>query len=359
MRSNIGKLIGLLLFLLLTEASAKTSIQVTNARQLVTAVATANAQGNTEIILADGEYQLANTLFVQASGITLRSASGHAKKVVLRGRGMQQREQVDNLILVGASHFTLDAITLAEAGNHLVQVLTERNADHITLKNCILRDSFQQLVKVSAGGKSGHSSDNGKIENCTFYYSAGIGPQWYIGGIDAHRAQNWLIKNNRFFDIASPSRQHAEYAIHFWNQSAGNQVIDNLIVNCDRGIGFGLGPKGNQGGLIANNLILHVDKKDPFADVGIAVQSSPDTQIKNNRIYLAHRYRYAIEVTGKTSQNVLVEGNISNKRITNRKGGKGKRVKNKKLRKVEKVLTEQQLNTVYTPLAEQGVNAIL
>lgn len=40
------------------------------------------------------------------------------------------------------------------------------------------------MLKVTGDKSAGYYPDKGKIENCVFEYRAGIGPQFYIGGID-------------------------------------------------------------------------------------------------------------------------------------------------------------------------------
>ena len=95
-----------------------------------------------------------------------------------------------------------------------------------------------------------------------------------------------MIKGNIFKDIASPSRHIAEHAIHIWNNSKNNTVAKNIIIDSDRGIGFGMRVKKgnpddiyNYGGVISDNIIYHSKNHHPFAGVGIIIEDSPSTII--------------------------------------------------------------------------------
>jgi hypothetical protein len=124
---------------------------------------------------------------------------------VINGRGMRKTKGVNNLIRVSGKHFILDGITLQQAGNHLVQISGEQDAGFPTLRNCVLRDGFKQILKVSYNRKTKVSSDNDVIDNCKFVCTAGIGPQYYIGSIDVHGGHNWVVRRSAFRGIASPS----------------------------------------------------------------------------------------------------------------------------------------------------------
>jgi hypothetical protein len=153
-------------------------------------------------------------------------------------------------------------------------------------------------------------------------YSAGIGPQWYIGGVDAHNVRNWIVRHNIFKAIRSPSGDVAEFTIHFWSGSADTLVEGNTIINCDRAIGLGLGDRGHQRGIVRNNMIYH-NAVEGFADVAIAVESAPDAQVYNNTIYQEHGYPNAIEYRFTATTGVLIANNLTNKAISGRDGATG------------------------------------
>jgi hypothetical protein len=310
--------------LFLTRAFA-IEIKVSTTQELRQAIHTTNQtvdEEPIEILLADGHYNNATNLRITRPWLTIRSLSGQAKKVVLSGNGMRESNSVELIFDVSASHVTIADLTLKEVSNHLIQVRAEANADYFTLSNCVLQDAYQQLLKVS-GSNSNEFADFGIIEHNRFEYTAGIGPNYYIGGIDAHRSRNWTVSHNTFSNISSPQDRVAEYAIHFWHGAENIEVIHNLIVNSDRGIGFGMGNRGEQarGGLIAHNRIVHTESPPPFADVGISLESSPDTIVSKNVINMKSSYPHAIEYRFLRTQNVVIEGNISNKAIAARDGG--------------------------------------
>lgn len=292
--------------------------------ELEYAVRQSNEDGYAVINLADGVYNLDKTLDILGDYITLRSLNGDASRVTLKGSAMAEGASPGNLITISGKHVALSGLTLQDAGNHLVQLRGEADADHFSMTGCILRDAWQQLFKVSKNN-NGNSADRGNIRNSVFEYSAGIGPQYYIGGIDMHGGSGWLIRDNTFRHIASPRQRVAEYAIHLWGGSSDNVVEHNLIIDSDRGIGFGLGPdmsRGNRGGVIRHNTIVHTNTSHPYADVGIALESSPGTVVKRNVIFMEHKYPNAIEYRFGTTTGVQITGNRTNKAIRQRDGAK-------------------------------------
>jgi len=301
-----------------------------NSSELAYALKQANQQGHAVINLADGVFTLERPLLIRKDHITLRSLNGDPGRVTIRGGGMAPGAAPGSLIIVSGKHVSLSGLTLQEAGNHLVQLRGEADADHFSMSGCVLRDSWEQLFKVSVSN-NGQNADEGVIRNSVFEYTAGIGPQFYIGGIDMHGGSGWMIRDNVFRNIASPSGQVAEYAIHLWGNSADNTVENNLIIDSDRGIGFGMGAdsaRGNRGGVIRGNTILHGNTSHPFSDVGIALESSPGTQVLDNLILLEHGYPAAIEYRFPSTTGVLIEGNRSNRRVRRRDGAEAELVDN-------------------------------
>ena len=275
-----------------------------------------NAVRGDTILIANGTYRLDDILAVRAGDITIGSQSGDRDAVILTGDGMNGAQQQHGF-WVDANNVTIRDITISDVRNHCIQ--TNVDVDGLHVINCILKDAGEQILKVPRGEVLS-PSENGIVENCLFEYSAGIGPRYYIGGVDCHFAKGWIVRNNVFKYIKSPEQEIAEHAIHFWNDSENTLVEKNVIINCDRGIGFGLGSSRHSGGIICNNMIYH---DESFGDVGISLESSPDTQVYNNSIFYENDYYSAIEYRFPETKDVYIANNLTNKVIWQRDGATG------------------------------------
>lgn len=297
---------------------------VRNAKEVYQALNKAHKIGGyAAILFADGIYHLKRTVNISADNIMLLSKSATPFNTILRGNGMKSTKGVDNLIRVSGKDLVIDGLTLEQAGNHLIQIAGENGANSPIIRNSILQNGYEQLLKVTYSRMHANKfSNNGRVENCLFRYTKGIGPNFYIGGIDAHGIKNWLIKSNIFESIASPSKHIAEHAIHLWNDTAHNVIEDNLIINSDRGIGLGMRQDkasyinySNLAGIVQGNIIYHAKNNHEFADVGIILEDSPETIIRDNFIYFEHNYSNAIEFRFKATKDVLIKNNDTNRGI--------------------------------------------
>lgn len=276
------------------------------------------AGGNRTILIKNGDYQVASTSsypYITGDNIVFRSLSGKRDSVILRGGGMFSSNQTENGFGVAGNYVTIADLTIKDVGNHGIQV----SGHHLTVHNVRIQDTYEQMIK---GSTSGTSIDSAVVQCSLFEYTAGIGPNWYIGGLDIHKGKHWLVNDNIFKDITSPNNAAAEHAVHFWDQSIENIVERNRIINCDRGIGFGLGTNGNQntGGIIRNNMIYN-NGAGLYDDVGIGLESSPHSQVYNNTVWID--YFNAIEYRFSTTVNAVIQNNLTNTAIASRNGASG------------------------------------
>lgn len=294
-----------------------TVVNVSTVQELKNAINLANSSGgNMTVLIADGTYQIATESwypYITGSNIVFRSESGRRDDVILTGSGMEYGSGTENIFYLAGNNIVIADLTLREAGNHGIATHTDSHLFY----NLRIQDTYEQMVKGTA---SGDGADNCTVECCLFEYTSGIGPQYYIGGIDVHMGDGWTIKDNVFMHIKSPSGSAAEHAVHFWNNSSGNTVERNLIMDCDRGIGFGLGTSPNTGGIIKNNMIFN-DGTGIFNDVGIGLESSPGTRVYNNTIFI--QYMNSIEYRFSSTVNVDIKNNLVNRPVTSRDGATG------------------------------------
>jgi hypothetical protein len=304
--------------LALSAPPLRADVVVATTSELLAAVDAANRGGDPIILLRDGTYLLNTTLVITGAGITLRGLRGVREAASVVGPGMQGSVRV--LILVQGSGFTARDLTLGRVNAHAVQVQGEQNASHVVLSNLRIQDTFEQMVKISYLATSANRSRNGLLENSLLEYTAGIGPQFYIGGIDGHFCKDWVVRGNTFRNIQSPGGSLAEHAVHFWSGAEGTIVEGNRIFDCDRGIGFGLGDRGHVGGIIRNNMVWHGAQTTPFADVGIGLENASNVEVVNNTVVFANAYPNAIEYRFPGTQGGRIANNLCNQAIRARDG---------------------------------------
>lgn len=308
--------------------SASGDVVVSDVSELKAAIADANKGGDPTILLTDGTYPLnGEYLRITADNVTVGSQSRDRDKVVLDGK-----YQTTEIFQIVAANVTLRDLTLKKAQDHPIHVMGGQTTTNILLSNLRIIDPGQQAIKINPSGDA-TSLGSGIIENSLIeltgagrVYVLSHNGSCYTGGVDAHAAEGWVIRDNliRGFWCAGSLSEHG---IHLWSGSRDTLVERNLIIDCDRGIGFGLGDSPHYGGIIRNNMIYHPQGHGQ-SDVGIGLENASDAQVYNNTIYLNHTYQNAIEYRFPDSRNITIANNLTNKQITSRQGGEAELLTN-------------------------------
>jgi hypothetical protein len=306
--------------------------EVSTTAELKTALAAANAAAEpATILLADNTYVLdIPALHVTCPGLIIRSAGGDRDRVVIRGPDEGPNATAAHIFLISADDVTLADMTFGYCRYHGVQIQGESPHDvsgtHIS--NCRIVNCNEQFIKGSSSEADPVGATDGIIEYCWFEFTGGRAYQYYTGGIDIHKGVNWIVRDNRFLSIRTPIGEAgiAEHAIHFWKRCPTlpqHVVVErNWILNCDRGIGFGLGglESGHNGGgsFIRNNLVYN-DGAGAQTDVGIGLENADDVRVENNTVYIP-TYWAPMEYRFAGSSNLLFRNNLVNSPIQARDG---------------------------------------
>lgn len=268
----------------------------------------AGAASGTTILLHDGVYDLSggdNTyrLSFNTPGVILRSASGSREAVVLDGA-----YGTNEIISIHASDVVVADLTVKRAYDHPIHISGPSGVpiSGLVFHNLAIIDPGQQAIKINPN--NGGYADFGVID-CSLIRLTDAGrseirDNCYTGGIDAHQARGWKVRRNRIEGFWCPQGL-SEHGVHFWRGSRETLVEENVIVDCARGIGFGLGEDGvsrdypddpypgigylgHIDGRIRNNFVAAHDA-DLFAsafgfDTGIALEQARGTEIYHNSV---------------------------------------------------------------------------
>lgn len=268
----------------------------------------AAAPSGTTILLHDGLYAMdqgdaTSRLVFSTPGVALRSLSGDRDAVVLDGA-----YQTNELVSIQASDVTIADLTLRRAYDHPVHVSGVAAAvTGVLLHNLRIVDPGEQAVKINPASAVGFV-DFGTLACSEIVLTAAGRPfvrnDCYTGGIDAHAAWGWTVHRNRFAGFWCPTGL-SEHAVHFWRGSRDTLVEENVIVDCVRGIGFGLGSSGDGrvypdnpypgvgylghiDGTIRNNFVAAADAalfaSDYGFDAGIALEQARGAAVVHNTV---------------------------------------------------------------------------
>ncbi len=268
----------------------------------------AGAATGTTILLHDGLYDLSGgdfsyRLSFNTPGVILRSASGDRESVVLDGA-----YGTNEIISIHASDVVIADLTVKRAYDHPIHISGPSGTpiSGVILHHLVIIDPGQQAIKINPN--SNGYADFGTIE-CSLIQLTDTGrgeirDNCYTGGIDAHQARGWQVRRNRivgFWCVQGLS----EHGIHFWTGSRGTLVEENVIVDCARGIGFGLGESGSGrtypddpypgvgylghiDGRIRNNFVAASNAgllaSEYGFDTGIALEQARGTEVYHNSV---------------------------------------------------------------------------
>jgi hypothetical protein len=301
----------------------------------------AGAAPGMTFLLMDGTYPLAGAaLRLRAAGVTLRSVSGDAAKVIIDGE-----YKTPEAVVITASDVTVAHVTITRAVDHPVHIYPETAGDvrNTRLYGLRLIDGGEQFVKVNPNGARTNFVDGGRLE-CSFLQltEAGRpmveslgGTSCYTGGIDVHSGRGWVVRSNRFEDIYCRTGYLAEHAVHFWTGSRDTVVENNVVVNCARGVGYGLvedgagrvypddpypgrGYIGHYDGVIRNNVIY---ANVPQYDTGIELDQARGVRVYHNTVFAGPGATAAFSSIDSRFANTLadIRNNLVN-RLTVRDG---------------------------------------
>jgi hypothetical protein len=290
-----------------------------------------DAPAGATVRLAAGRYRVDDPagLSLARPGVAIRSRSGNPRDVVIDGvRGPSA------LMRVAADDSLIGEVTLMRARDHLVHAVPPEGGgsiERLRLYRVRLIDSGEQFVKANPNASNTGRVHRSRVQ-CSSFRMTARGRRnierafgCYTGGIDAHGAQNWRVRRNRFAGIYCEDGEVAEHAVHFWRRSRGTLVENNLILNCARGIGFGLTADANDGhtrGVIRRNVIV---ADIPQYDTGIELANAADVSVFHNTVVETEHARRAFSsVDVRFSRSSGLVANNLVERISFRDGGEAR-----------------------------------
>ncbi len=306
------------------------SIRVSNDQELRWAIG--NIVDNTTIVIAPGTYNLTTTISITADNVTIRGERNDCNSVQLVGPGMRNQDygDVQHGIWISASNTLIANLTISEV--FFQSIAIDGNAQSPHIYNVRMINPGTQFVKVNPIAFA-DGVNNGIVEYSVMAFTNGTptidrnnGGSGYTNGVDIHAGANWRISNNRFSNFHTPDTADnlVNPAVLVWNGASGTITENNIFVDVDRAIAYGLinRPYDHHGGIIRNNMIVQTPGLFSAArranfDASIIVWGSPHTQVLHNTILNNGNAPNAIDLRWDTSDSE-VTNNLTDAPIRHR-----------------------------------------
>ncbi len=202
------------------------------------------------LLLGDGTWSLPGGVWIRTPGLTIRSSSGVRGAVVLDG------QRSGSVVNIYASDVTIASLTTANAQWHGVHVVGGDKADTTgtLLYDLHVLDPGQQGIKINQNAGYTTFPDDGEIA-CSLIELTDVGRPYvsgcYTGGIDAHAARGWVVRDNEITGFWCDSGL-SEHGVHFWRSSRDtvverNRIWDNAAGALRLGLGHGRGYRPGAG----------------------------------------------------------------------------------------------------------------
>jgi len=296
-------------------AASGTVVDVSSVSELNDAVS--NLQNNYTIRLAPGTYNLSRTLYLRRNNVTIMGNGSDCGAVILAGRGMDNADNggVTHGIWSDAQNLTVMNLTIRDTYQH--GIVFNSGAYAPTINSVALINTGTQFIK-SNPTSYGNGVDNGVVMNTLMKYEVAPpvtnrgGGTGYTNGVDVHAGAGWHVHSNRFENFHTPDTADNLWspAVLMWNGASDTTVENNVFVNVDRAVAFGLMERNDgydhEGGVIRNNMIyysrgLYSSARRSNSDGAIIVWNSPNSVVAHNTVLTNGNLNRSIEFRFNTS----------------------------------------------------------
>lgn len=296
-----------------------------------------NLQSGDTILLANGNYNLTSTLYLNGRhNVTIRGTTG-STNVSLVGRGMDNSNygSVPFGIWSNSTNTTIAHLTIRDTWDN--QIIFNSGAQSPRVYCVRLLNAGSQFIKSNPTDvNAGLGVNHGVVEYCWFEYTgnppgdhgSGVG---YFNGISAHAAKHWIVRGNLFKNLHNPDGTAYNWnpSVLFWRNSSNTVTEQNIFINVDRAVAYGLDNstpyRDHAGGVIRNNFVhlspgLMSASRKASSDGSIIAWNSPGTQVDHNTVLLNGNVFYGVQFRFLTTSNGAARNNLTDAPVHLRDG---------------------------------------